>query len=123
MLPPSDSIPPSTPGSLSIAPDAAALALDDPQLYINRELSWLEFNQRVMDEARDPKVPLIERLKFAAITANNLDEFFMVRVAGFLEQRADAVLEHTTDGLSPSEQLSAIAKRTQTMIAELSSVL
>src|SRR5579871_3090043 len=71
---------------LAVPPDTP---LDDPSLYINRELSWLEFNRRVLEEAQDPTVPLLERLKFLAIFESNLDEFFMVRVGG-LQQKAQA---------------------------------
>jgi polyphosphate kinase len=81
---------------------------DDPTLYINRELSWLEFNRHVLDEAKDHTHPLLERVKFLAIFSNNLDEFFMVRVAGLQSQRAKGVLEAPPDGLSPSQQLDAI---------------
>ena len=98
-------------------------ALDDPALYINRELSWLEFNQRVLDEALDPSVPLLERLKFLAISASNLDEFFMVRVAGLKQQIAGGVIESPADGLRPAEQQSRIAVRAQRMVAEQYRVL
>jgi polyphosphate kinase len=88
-----------------------AVALDSPSLYINRELSWLEFNGRVLDEARDPKVPLLERLKFLAIFGSNLDEFFMVRVGG-LQQKVHAgiVVGSGADRMPPREQLERIHK-------------
>lgn len=87
-----------------------------PENYINRELSWLEFNQRVLDLANDPETPLLERLKFLAITSSNLDEFFMVRVGGLqLQQKASAA---STDfaGMAVDEQLAAIHQRTSVMI-------
>ena len=82
--------------------------LDDSQLYINQELSWLQFNARVLEEAEDPTQPLLERVKFLSIYASNLDEFFMIRVSGLREQVSGGVLEGPPDGMSPSEQLSAI---------------
>jgi polyphosphate kinase len=103
-------------GTADETPDA----LDRPELFLNRELSWLEFNQRVLDEARDPSVPLLERLKFLTIVRSNLEEFFMVRVAGLLEQRAEGVTETPPDGMTPSEQLDAIADRVGEMIDEIS---
>ena len=80
-------------------------------LYLNRELSWLAFNARVLHEAADPRVPLLERLKFLAIFCSNLHEFFMVRVAGLLRQIASGTLHHTPDGLTAVEQLAAIRDR------------
>lgn len=77
----------------------------DPSLYINRELSWLEFNQRVLEEAQDPGSPLLERLKFLCIVAPNLDEFFEVRVAGLKQQRQSNVNERGPDGMSPAEPI------------------
>jgi polyphosphate kinase len=92
--------------------------LSDPQYFINRELSWLEFNQRVLDQANDPEVPLLERLKFLCIVSSNLDEFFEVRVAG-LKQVLQAGSEMTgPDGLSAAQQLAAISKRVRRLVAD-----
>ncbi len=84
--------------------------LDDPKLYVNRELSWLEFNRRVLEEAQDPAVPLLERLKFLAIFSSNLDEFFMIRVAG-LQQKVQAGITYGSgaDHLPSREQLARIS--------------
>jgi polyphosphate kinase len=80
----------------------------DPSLFINRELSWLAFNRHVLEEAMDDRHALLERVKFHAIFSNNLDEFFMIRVAGLQRQLANGVLEAPPDGLSPGRQLDAI---------------
>jgi polyphosphate kinase len=92
--------------------------LDDSSLYINRELSWLEFNARVLAEAADPSVPLYERLKFLAIFTGNLDEFFMVRVAGLQAQLYGDVEDVPRDGLSTEQQLDAIAARVRKLTRE-----
>src|SRR6266481_2283732 len=91
-------------------------SLAEPSLYINRELSWLEFNQRVLEEAQDPTNPLLERVKFLCIVASNLDEFFEVRVAGLKQQRLSDIGAPGPDALSPSEQLAAISVRVRKMV-------
>ncbi len=94
-------------------------ALDDPSLYLNRDLSWLEFNRRVLEEGCDPRVPLLERLKFLAIFTSNLDEFFMVRVGG-IQQKVQAGLPHGTgaDRMPPRLQLERIGQMVREMLAQ-----
>ncbi|HEV3116662.1 MAG TPA: polyphosphate kinase 1 [Gemmataceae bacterium] len=95
------------------------VALDDQSLYINRELSWLEFNRRVLEEALDPQVPMLERLKFLAIVSSNLDEFFMVRVGG-LQQKVQANIAQGSgaDRMPPGEQLERIGQAVRQMVEQ-----
>jgi polyphosphate kinase len=99
--------PASGPSSTTLIP----LDAGDPSHYLNRELSWLEFNSRVLAEAESADVPLFERLKFLGIFASNLDEFFMVRVAGLKAQAGGKVSDLPPDGLTPDDQLEAISRR------------
>jgi polyphosphate kinase len=96
--------------------DTSHLPADTPLHYINRELSWIRFNHHVLDEARDETHPLLERVKFLSIFANNLDEFFMIRVSGLQRQLAKGVLKSPPDGMTPAQQLHAIR---QMLIPEL----
>src|SRR5947209_18087231 len=104
---------------MEIIPMTSPVALDDPSLYFNRELSWLEFNRRVLEEAQDRQVPLLERLKFLAIFSSNLDEFFMVRVGG-LQQKVQARVAHGSgaDRMPPTEQLDRIGQTVRALVAE-----
>jgi polyphosphate kinase len=95
---------------------AVVIDLRAPEYYFNRELSWLEFNNRVLHEAIDPRTPLLERLKFIAIFSSNLDEFFMVRVAALKQQVEAGVSKRSPDGLTPPQQLDAIGDRLRPMV-------
>jgi polyphosphate kinase len=95
----------------------------NPDLYINRELSWIEFNRRVLEEARDERNPLLERVKFAAIFHSNLDEFFMVRVSGVKEQIDRGVSGRTPNGFTPSEQFAAIRAALLPLVGECQEVV
>lgn len=90
-----------------------------PERYLNRELSWLAFNQRVLDEANNLSHPLFERVRFLSIAANNLDEFYMVRVAGLMAQVRNNITERSVDGLSPQQQINAIHSRALLMSADI----
>ena len=92
--------------------------LNDPNLFLNRELSLLDFQGRVLEEALDENNPPLERVKFMAFVGNNLDEFFMVRVAGLKKQIAAGVVDVPPDGMTPAEQLAAIRKVTLRLMTE-----
>ncbi|MES9843482.1 MAG: RNA degradosome polyphosphate kinase, partial [Candidatus Sedimenticola sp. 6PFRAG5] len=81
------------------------LNLDDPELFLNRELTWLEFNKRVLNEATDSRTPLLEKLKFIAIVSSNLDEFFMKRIGGLKQQVGAGMMRRTVDGRTAQEQI------------------
>ena len=93
-------------------------ALDDPKLFINREISQLEFFRRVLEEAQDTQNPLLERVKFLSIVGSNLDEFFMVRVAGLKQQVSAGVADVSNDGLTPAEQLAAIRRTSSRLMSD-----
>jgi polyphosphate kinase len=96
----------------------APIALDDPRYYFNRHVQWLEFNRRVLEEARDPGNPLLERVKFLAITANNLDEFVEVRVSSFLQRIEHGSREIGPDGLTAAQELEKVSAAMQTFVRD-----
>ncbi|MGB9455989.1 MAG: polyphosphate kinase 1 [Bryobacteraceae bacterium] len=110
-------------GAARVAPAAAPVDLKDPALYVNRELSLLAFQRRVLEEAEDETNPLLERVKFLSILGSNLDEFFMVRVAGLTAQLEAGSLEAGPDGLSPRAQLVAIRREVKRLLADAHRIL
>jgi len=108
------------PDAESAAPPASGAnsVHDDPSRFINREQSWLDFNHRVLEEAENPRHPLLERLRFVSISASNLDEFYSVRVAGLVGQERAGVSTHSPDGLTPAQQLAAIRSKGHALMAD-----
>ncbi len=121
-----DAVKKSKPTTTTAAPPASGiepLPAEPERQFFNRELSWLEFNRHVLDEATDETNPLLERLKFLSIFSTNLDEFFMIRVSGLKEQIAENIGELSPDGMTASEQLAEIYKRLRPMGARQVSYL
>src|SRR6186997_2523123 len=111
-----------TPLRAAVRPRDANDDLKRPELYINRELSWLEFNERVLAQACDASHPLLERIKFFAITATNLDEFFMIRVSTTLKKIREEIEDVAPDGYNTEQQLEAMRQRARQMLQDQAAV-
>src|SRR5215469_7202743 len=102
----------------STAVSEGPIAPVSPDRFINRELSWLDFNHRVVEEAENPRHPLLERVRFVSIAASNLDEFYSVRVAGLIGQAKAGLTALSPDGRTPAQQLAEIKLRAESLLAE-----